>query len=65
MGYMVAAIEVPDYRPRDELVYVIYGMPGRQVARFALHDGRTLFLFVFAGMTDAGRRPRHAKGHSE
>ena len=44
LGYMVAAVEVPDYRPRDELVYVIYGMPGRQVARFALHDGRTLIL---------------------
>ena len=56
---MVAAIEVPDYRPRDELVYVIYGMPGRQVARFALHDGRTLFLFVFAGA-----RPRRAKTSS-
>jgi 2-polyprenyl-6-methoxyphenol hydroxylase-like FAD-dependent oxidoreductase len=54
LGYMVAAIEVPDYRPRDDLVYVIYGTPGRQVARFALHDGRTLFLFVFAGMADAG-----------
>jgi 2-polyprenyl-6-methoxyphenol hydroxylase-like FAD-dependent oxidoreductase len=54
LGYMVAAIEIPDYRPRDELVYVIYGRPGRQVARFALHDGRTLFLFVFAGATDAG-----------
>lgn len=53
LGYMVAAIEVPDYRPRDELVYVIYGIPGRQVARFALHDGRTLILFVFAGTADA------------
>jgi 2-polyprenyl-6-methoxyphenol hydroxylase-like FAD-dependent oxidoreductase len=52
LGYMVAACEVPDYRPRDELVYVVYGIPGRQVARFALHDGRTLFLFVFAGDAD-------------
>jgi 2-polyprenyl-6-methoxyphenol hydroxylase-like FAD-dependent oxidoreductase len=55
LGYMVAAIEIPDYRPRDELVYVVYGLPGRQVARFALHDGRTLFLFVFAGAAEAGR----------
>ena len=54
LGYMVAAVDVPGYRPRDELVYVVYGIPGRQVARFALHDGRTLFLFIFAGETEAG-----------
>ena len=37
------------YRPRDEDVYVIYNEPGRMLARFALRDDRTLFLFVFAG----------------
>ena len=49
LGYTVAAFEVAGYRPRDEDVYVIYGMPGQQVARFALHDDRTMFLFVFTG----------------
>ena len=47
LGYIVAAFEVSGYRPRDEDVYVIYSEPGRMVARFALHDDRTLFLFVF------------------
>jgi len=47
LGYIVAAFEVCGYRPRDEDVYVIYSEPGRMVARFALHDDRTLFLFVF------------------
>lgn len=47
LGYGVAAFEAAGYRPRDECVYVTFGTPGRQVARFALHDGRTLFLFVF------------------
>jgi 2-polyprenyl-6-methoxyphenol hydroxylase-like FAD-dependent oxidoreductase len=47
-GYLVAAFEVRGYRPRDEEVYVVYGQPGRMLARFALHDDRTLFLFVFS-----------------
>jgi 2-polyprenyl-6-methoxyphenol hydroxylase-like FAD-dependent oxidoreductase len=48
LGYYVAAFEVEGYRPRDESVYVIYSQPGRMLGRFALHDDRTLFLFVFA-----------------
>jgi 2-polyprenyl-6-methoxyphenol hydroxylase-like FAD-dependent oxidoreductase len=47
LGYAVAAFETSGYRPRDENVYVIYGEPRQMVARFALHDDRTLFLFVF------------------
>jgi 2-polyprenyl-6-methoxyphenol hydroxylase-like FAD-dependent oxidoreductase len=31
LGYEVAAFEVRGYRPRDELVYLGYGVPGRQV----------------------------------
>jgi 2-polyprenyl-6-methoxyphenol hydroxylase-like FAD-dependent oxidoreductase len=48
LGYGVAAFEVDSYRPRDDDVYVIYGEPGRMLARPALRDDRTLFLFVFA-----------------
>jgi 2-polyprenyl-6-methoxyphenol hydroxylase-like FAD-dependent oxidoreductase len=47
LGYDVAAFEIAGYRPRDELVYVTHGVPGRQISRFALRDDRTLFLFVF------------------
>lgn len=47
LGYHVAAFEVEGYRPRDELVYVSHGFPGRQVSRFAMRDDKTLFLFVF------------------
>lgn len=52
LGYVVAAFEVRGYRPRDEDVYVIYSEPGRMLGRFALHDDRTLFLFVFAADVD-------------
>lgn len=47
LGHHVAAFEVEGYRPRDELVYVGYGVPGRQVFRFSMREDRTLFLFVF------------------
>ncbi len=47
LGYMVAACEVTGYRPREELVYVSYTVPGKQLARFALRGDRTLFLFIF------------------
>jgi 2-polyprenyl-6-methoxyphenol hydroxylase-like FAD-dependent oxidoreductase len=53
LGYVVAAFEVRGYSPRDEDVYVIYNEPGRMLGRFALHDDRTLFLFVFAIDVDA------------
>jgi 2-polyprenyl-6-methoxyphenol hydroxylase-like FAD-dependent oxidoreductase len=48
LGYRVAAFETAGYRPRDDLVYIVHSAPGRQVGRFALHDDRTLFLFIFA-----------------
>jgi 2-polyprenyl-6-methoxyphenol hydroxylase-like FAD-dependent oxidoreductase len=48
LGYTVAAFESEGYQPRDEDVYVMYSVPGRQVARFAMHDQRTMFLFVVA-----------------
>lgn len=47
LGYHVAAFEVESYRPRDELIYLGYGVPGRQIFRFAMRDDKTLFLFIF------------------
>ena len=48
LGYMVAAADVRGYRPRTEGVYVSYGIPGKQIARFAMRGDRTVFLFVMA-----------------
>lgn len=47
LGYHVAAFEAGGYHPRDELVYLSYSAPGRQLSRFSMRDDRTLFLFVF------------------
>ena len=47
LGYHVAAFEATGYRPRDELVYLSYNLPGRQLSRFTMRDDETLFLFVF------------------
>ena len=52
LGYAVAAFEAKGYRPRDEGVFVSYGLPGKQASRFPLRDDRTLFLLVF-------RAPKH------
>jgi len=48
LGYKVAAFETQAYRPRDDLVYVMYTQVGQQVARFTMRDDRTMFLFIFA-----------------
>ena len=48
LGYSAAAFEASGYLPRDEDIYVSYSVPGRQAARFALRDDRTLFFFFFA-----------------
>lgn len=59
LGCKVAACVVEGYRPRDELSYVLYNIPGRQVGRIALRGDRTMFLFVFrAEHDDAGVGPK-------
>jgi 2-polyprenyl-6-methoxyphenol hydroxylase-like FAD-dependent oxidoreductase len=60
LGYLVGAFEVQGYRPRDEGVYVVYPTPSHQLARFALREDRTLFLFVFR--SDAGTVPSTQAG---
>jgi 2-polyprenyl-6-methoxyphenol hydroxylase-like FAD-dependent oxidoreductase len=47
LGYKAAAFEARGYRPRDELVYVMFTRVGQQVVRFAMRDDRTLFFFTF------------------
>ncbi len=56
LGYRAAAFEIAGYRPRDELVYVMYTETGHQVVRFAMRDDRSMFLFTFAddGATGIG-----------
>ena len=59
LGYYTAAFSAPGYPHRDEGAYVSYTVPGRQVARYALRDGRSAFFFVFA------ERERLAVGHHD
>lgn len=60
LGYRVAAFEVQGYRPRNELVYLAYTMPGGMIARFAMRDDKTLMFFVFATDHMSGPDPRNA-----
>lgn len=47
LGITVAAFEIEGYRPRDELVAVMYTQVGYQVTRVSLRDDVTMFLFTF------------------
>jgi 2-polyprenyl-6-methoxyphenol hydroxylase-like FAD-dependent oxidoreductase len=59
LGYRVAAFEAHGYQPRDELVYLAYTTPGRMLARFAMRDEKTLFLFVFTTAHMSGPEPQN------
>jgi 2-polyprenyl-6-methoxyphenol hydroxylase-like FAD-dependent oxidoreductase len=65
LGYHVAAFQIEGYRPREDLVAVSHGAPGRLISRLSLRDDRTLFLFVFRdelmdGHTPANERERRS-----
>src|SRR5690625_2243144 len=47
LGLTVAAFEVDNYAPRDELVAITHTEVGVQALRFALRDGGTMFYFIF------------------
>ena len=48
LGMKVAAFEIEDYRPRDELTYMMYPEVGQIVSRFSMRNDRTMFLFTLA-----------------
>jgi 2-polyprenyl-6-methoxyphenol hydroxylase-like FAD-dependent oxidoreductase len=47
LGITVAAFELEGYRPRDDLVAVMYTDVGYQVTRLSLRDDTTMFLLTF------------------
>jgi 2-polyprenyl-6-methoxyphenol hydroxylase-like FAD-dependent oxidoreductase len=65
LGHMVAAFAVSGYRPRDEDVYVTYSLPGKQVARFAMRDDRTMFLLIFADHNGQHLDPQDTNAQKE
>lgn len=58
LGYAFAAFTVEDYEPRNPGVYMMYGVPGRQVARFTMRDNKCLILFLW---TDDGAELPHGQ----
>jgi 2-polyprenyl-6-methoxyphenol hydroxylase-like FAD-dependent oxidoreductase len=48
LGYYAASFGVDGYPHQDPRAYVGYAAPGRQLSRYALRGGRTVFFFVFA-----------------
>ncbi|HWA61282.1 MAG TPA: FAD-dependent oxidoreductase [Caulobacteraceae bacterium] len=48
LGYFTAAFAIEDYPQRDPGAYVSRTTPRRQIARYALRDGRTAIFLIFA-----------------
>jgi 2-polyprenyl-6-methoxyphenol hydroxylase-like FAD-dependent oxidoreductase len=48
IGYKVAAFRSAGYRPRDELVYLMFTEVGQQTSRFSMRGDETMFLMIFA-----------------
>lgn len=48
LGIKVAGFQTEGYRPREELVYMMYPQVGQEVCRFSMRNDRTMFLFTFA-----------------
>src|SRR5215469_9529954 len=49
LGYYAASFGADSYPHQDQRAYVSYAAPGRQVSRYSLRGGRTVFFLVFAG----------------
>jgi 2-polyprenyl-6-methoxyphenol hydroxylase-like FAD-dependent oxidoreductase len=65
LGYYTAAFTAAHYRHRDEGVYVSYTVPGRQVARYALRDGRSAFFLILAVDRTFGRAGHDAQAQRQ
>lgn len=67
LGYTVGAFQVSGYPHRDDDIYIGHSVPGRQVTRFSMRDGRTMFLLVAAedranvGANDGNSQRRYLK----
>lgn len=53
LGYCAASFISEHYPHRDENIYLSYARPGRQISRYAMREGRTAFLLVFASQPAA------------
>ena len=60
LGYKAAAFELQGYPLHEEQTYLSYAEPGRQVSRFSMRDGWTLFLFVYRDFGPANLPLTHA-----
>jgi 2-polyprenyl-6-methoxyphenol hydroxylase-like FAD-dependent oxidoreductase len=61
LGITVAAFELEGYRPRDELVAMMYTNVGYQVTRLSLRDDSTMFLFTFVDDRSVANRDTAAQ----
>lgn len=62
LGYYAAAFTVKDYPHRDPHAYVMYGRPGRQIARITLKSNASVFLLLLSCRWAPGPVPKDITG---
>jgi 2-polyprenyl-6-methoxyphenol hydroxylase-like FAD-dependent oxidoreductase len=65
LGYYTASFSVEGYPHRDARAYVSHSAPGRQVSRYSLRHGRTVFFFVFASKAQLPLGREHLETHKD
>lgn len=65
LGYLVAAFDAKGYPHRDESAYVSYSTPGKQAARFAMREDKSLFFFIFTNDGLDLPDPHNTAGHKK
>ena len=65
LGYGAASFIAADYPHSDSDTYIAYCEPGKQVTRFSLRDGRTVFFLVFASDQKPAVDRHDDAGHHE
>jgi len=62
LGYYAAAFTAENYPHRDPHAYVMYGRPGRQIARITLRSNTSVFLLLLSSRWAPGSVPKDMTG---
>ena len=62
LGYYAAAFTAENYPHRDPNAYIMYGRPGRQIARITLKSDASVFLLLFSSEWAARAIPSDGVG---
>jgi 2-polyprenyl-6-methoxyphenol hydroxylase-like FAD-dependent oxidoreductase len=65
LGYYVASFSSASYPHWEHDAFISYAAPGRQVSRYTLRDGRTVFFFIIASDKKLAVGPHDAQAQKQ